>query len=90
MVKVRNITFWITTLCSAIDGCQTTKHYTAKDHSPNSHQYDNIGSHSFLHQAGLKVLMSMKSTVFWDITPCSSDKVRCSQEHVASVFKVKE
>lgn len=53
MVKVCNVIFWITTLSSATDGCQTTKHYTPKDHSPDIHQYDDFESHTILHQAGL-------------------------------------
>jgi hypothetical protein len=31
----------------------------------------------------------MKSTVFWDITPCSPSK-EASEEYTASIFKVEE
>jgi deoxycytidylate deaminase len=32
----------------------------------------------------------MKSTIFWEITPCSSLKVDISEEHIASIFRVKQ
>jgi hypothetical protein len=31
----------------------------------------------------------MKNGIFWDVTPCDSCRNRVSEEHIASVFKVK-
>jgi hypothetical protein len=33
---------------------------------------------------------SLKSSVFWDIKPCSPLKVKDSEEHIASIFWVEE
>jgi hypothetical protein len=32
----------------------------------------------------------LKSSVFWDITPCSPLKVTILEEHVTTIFGVKE
>jgi hypothetical protein len=32
----------------------------------------------------------MKSTVFWDVTPCSPETSDVSEEHIASIFRVEE
>jgi hypothetical protein len=45
------------------------------------------------YNVGFEVLTAvvMKSSVFWDITPCSPSKAnQCSEEHVASIFRVEE
>jgi hypothetical protein len=34
---------------------------------------------------------TMRNSIFWDITPCSTVKVnRDSEEHIASIFRVEE
>jgi hypothetical protein len=40
--------------------------------------------------AGFEILTAvvMKSTIFWDITPCSPLKV--SEERIASIFRIEE
>jgi hypothetical protein len=47
------------------------------------------------HCVGFEALSAvvMKSSLFWDITPCSPLKVNrrfVSEEHVASIFRVEE
>jgi hypothetical protein len=41
---------------------------------------------------GFEVLTAvvMKSTTFWDITPCSLLSVDVSEEHIASIFTVEK
>jgi hypothetical protein len=41
---------------------------------------------------GFEVLIAVvvKSTIFWDMTPCSPLIVSVSEEYIASIFRVKE
>jgi hypothetical protein len=41
---------------------------------------------------GFEVLtvVVVKSTIFWDITPCSPLKINVLEEHVAFIFRVEE
>jgi hypothetical protein len=46
-----------------------------------------------IHYIGIEVLtpVVMKSTIFWDITPCSPVKATdVSEEHIASICRVEE
>jgi hypothetical protein len=33
---------------------------------------------------------AMKSSVFWDITPCSLVKADFTEEHIVSIFRIEE
>jgi hypothetical protein len=44
------------------------------------------------YNVGFEVLTAvvMKSSIFWDVMPCSPLKVNVSEEHIASIFVVEE